>query len=364
MNDVNMFDDLLTDQSPSEATWDTDETNDLAYLGTPQQVDDVEQDSEEDGDEAPSYEGNALFTFLQNRGVKDPSRIVFNNEDGSTEEINFDDLSSDEKLEILEQVSDPGLSEDEIATINYLRKNNMSMADAMNAYADQRLQAYLSQNQAAVPQKTYSIDDYSDEELFIADIHRRYPEFTEDEILAKLEEAKRNESLFAKETGMLRTLYKAQEDQEEAERFQMEQQRTEDLRNNLVAAASNFNEFYLDYTDDESDSLVIDNTDKTQMLSYILDQDAEGKSQLIRDIEDPDRLIELALLRTKGPEILSSVTKYWKEQLKETRAENKRLQAQLDKINKRNDSAVIIPQEPKNKKDAAHRTAWDNSGIF
>lgn len=59
-------------------------------------------------------------------------------------------------------------------------------------------------------------------------------------------------------------------------------------------AASSFNEIQLDYTDDTSDSLTVDDEDKQQMMSYILDQDADGKSQLVKDLEDPDRLIEIA----------------------------------------------------------------------
>ena len=170
----------------------------------------------------------------------------------------------------------------------------MSMAQVMEAYAQQKLDAYLNEHPEDVHQKVYAIDDYTDDDLYLVDLKRRYPDFTDEEILSKLDEAKKNETLFQKETEILRNAYKAQEDQAEAERVQLEQQQAEDLRNNLIAAASNFNEVQLDYTDDESDSLVIEDEDKQQMISYILDQDADGKSQLVKDLENPDTLIELA----------------------------------------------------------------------
>ena len=100
------------------------------------------------------------------------------------------------------------------------------------------------------------------------------------------------------------------------------------------------------------------------MISYILDQDANGKSQLVKDLENPDTLIELAWLRTQGAEVLSSVTKYWKETLAAARAENKKLQAQIDKLNKKNGSTVVVPKAPHVKEDTEAYSAWDNSGLI
>lgn len=312
----------------------------------------------------PIFEGNALYSFLQTRGVKDPTKLVFNNEDGSTEEVDFGTLSLEEQLDILQQVTDPGLTKDEIDTVNYLRKNHMSLSQIMEAHAQQKLDAYLNEHPEAVHQKIYTIDDYSNDDLYIVDLKSRYPDFTDEEILSKLDEAKKNEDLFAKETEILRNTYKAQEDQAEADRVQLEQQQAEDLRNNLMEAANNFNEVQLDYTDAESDSLVIEDADKRQMISYILDQDADGKSQLVKDLEDPNTLIELAWLRTQGAEVLSSVTKYWKETLAASRAENKKLQAQIDKLNKKNGSTVVVPKAPHVKEDTKAYSAWDNSGLI
>ena len=370
MEDVRLnFDDLLDNvesQEPTELEEPTElsEQEELEETEESEELEESEESEEPEESEAPVFEGNALYSFLQTRGVKDPTKLVFSNEDGSTEEVDFATLTPEEQLDILQQVTDPGLTEDEINTVNYLRKHQMSMAQVMEAYAQQKLDAYLNEHPEDVHQKSYAIDDYTDDDLYLVDLKKRYPDFTDEEILSKLDEAKKNEDLFAKETEILRNAYKAQEDQAEAERVQLEQQQAEDLRNNLIAAASNFNEVQLDYTDDESDSLVIEDADKQQMISYILDQDADGKSQLVKDLENPDTLIELAWLRTQGAEVLSSVTKYWKETLAEARAENKKLQAQIDKLNKKNGSTVVVPKAPHVKEDTKAYSAWDNSGLI
>lgn len=371
MEDVRLnFDDLLDNiESPQEPNENEDPQNTEEFQ-EPEELEESDESEESDEpeepeeSEEPTFEGNALYSFLQTRGVKDPTKIVFSNEDGSTEEVDFATLTPEEQLDILQQVTDPGLTEDEINTVNYLRKNRMSMAQVMEAYAQQKLDAYLNEHPEDIHKKSYAIDDYTDDDLYIVDLKKRYPDFTDEEILSKLDEAKKNEDLFAKETEILRNTYKAQEDQAEAERVQLEQQQAEDLRNNLIAAANNFNEVQLDYTDDESDSLVIEDADKQQMISYILDQDADGKSQLVKDLENPDTLIELAWLRTQGAEVLSSVTKYWKETLATARAENKKLQAQIDKLNKKNTSTVVVPKAPHIKEDEKAYSAWDNSGLI
>ena len=367
MEDVRLNFDNLLDNVESQESTELEEPTELSEqeeLEETEESEELEESEESEESEAPVFEGNALYSFLQTRGVKDPTKLVFSNEDGSTEEVDFATLTPEEQLDILQQVTDPGLTEDEINTVNYLRKHQMSMAQVMEAYAQQKLDAYLNEHPEDVHQKSYAIDDYTDDDLYLVDLKKRYPDFTDEEILSKLDEAKKNETLFTKETEILRNAYKAQEDQAEAERVQLEQQQAEDLRNNLIAAASNFNEVQLDYTDDESDSLVIEDADKQQMISYILDQDTNGKSQLVKDLENPDTLIELAWLRTQGAEVLSSVTKYWKETLAAARAENKKLQAQIDKLNKKNESTVVVPKAPHVKEDTKAYSAWDNSGLI
>lgn len=361
------FDDLLDSNTP-----DSEEIEEGNETFQDPEEEEVEVNDEEEGEEGeeeevelPDYSDNPVYSFLQSRGISDPSKIQVEDEDGTVEEIDFNSLSSEEQLEILNQVTDSGLSDDEINTINYLRRNRMSLNQVMQAYANQQIQAYIEANKDSLPQKTYTIDDYSDDELYIVDLKKRFPDFTDEELLSRLEAAKENEALYQKETTTIRNAYKAMEDQAEQDRIFQDQKEAEDLRNNLLNAASQFNEIQLDYTDDESDSLVVEDKDKQQMISYLLDQDAEGKSQLVRDLENPDTLIELAWLRTQGAEVLSNITQYWKGMLSEERAKNRKLTAQLEKLNGKNNSSIVIPRAPHQPKDKGEFvSAWDNSGLI
>lgn len=369
MNDDALnFDDLLTDQPvDNDGPVGEYESRTEADLGldTDESEVETEQEVEEEtaGENIPDYKDNSLYTFLQSKGVSDPKKIQMKNEDGTVDEVDFDSLTPEEQLDILQAATDPGLTSDEIDAINLLRYNRMNLKQAMEYYAQQKLDAYLNEHPEAVHQKDYQIDDYTDDDLYLVDLKMRYPDFTDEELLSKLDEAKANESLFKKEAEVLRNTYKAREDQAEADRVQREQQQAEDLRINLVNAASNFNEVQLDYTDDQSDSLLIEDADKRQMISYILDQDENGKSQLIKDLEDPNSLIELAWLRTQGAEVLSNITKYWKNTLATERAENKKLRAQIEKINKKSNSSVVVPQPPAKEKSSG-KSVWDNSGLI
>lgn len=270
----------------------------------------VSNEEENTSTETEIEDENPIYTFLKERGIKDPSKIQFTNEDDSTEELDFNSLSKEEQLEVLRTISDPGLTENEINTINYLRQNNATLEQVVDYFAQKRLEDYLAENPDKVHQKVYSIDDYTDDDLFIYDLKQRYPDFTDEELVAELDKAKDDEELFKRKAEMIRNTFKEQEDQAEQARVEQEKQQVEDLRNNLMNAAGRFNEVQLDYTDDESDSLIIDDEDKMQMMSYILDQDQEGKSQLIHDLEDPDRLIELAWFATQGPKMLSELNKH------------------------------------------------------
>ena len=363
------FDDLLETPTITEPTTppESEEPEHQEPEGNeePQKIDTEEPTKsveQEDSD-------NSIYQFLKERGIVDPKTIQITNEDGSTEEVDFNSLSTEEQLEVLRYVTDPGLSEEEIDTINYLRRNQTNLQGVIDYFAEKKLQDYLNEHPEAVHQKKYEIDDYTDDDLFTIDLKNRYPNLTDEEIVAELDTAKQNEDLFKKKTETLRTAFKEQEDQAEQLRIQEEQQQVEDLRNNLMNAASNFNEIQLDYTDDTSDSLTVDDEDKQQMMSYILDQDAEGKSQLVKDLEDPNTLIQLAWYATQGARAFSELTKYWKGLLSESRNNIKKLEAKLEKANleKANkNNTVVVPPSTKNniESKSEYGSAWDNSGLI
>lgn len=62
----------------------------------------------------------------------------------------------------------------------------------------------------------------------------------------------------------------------------------------------------------------IEDTDKDRIAHYLFATDANGQSQLMRDLSDPTALVELAFFRTQR-NLLTDITNYWKSVLKNER---------------------------------------------
>lgn len=356
MNDELNYDDLLSadgektlapDQvSMSDTTRDDTYTNPLDDDGLHGYGKDKpnESNSEPNSDPTSAEDEDVLTTFLKEYGIEDPTKMKFQNDNDELEDVDFRSLSKEDQIEVLRNLTDPGLSDQEKADLTWLRQNGMNLKQFSNAISQQSIQNYLNQHPEEAPKRVYQIDDYSDDELYLADLKSKYPDFTDEELLSKLETAKDNEDLYIKEVTALRNSYKEDEDNLRKQQEAQQIADTQAMQENLLNAARNFNEVLLDSDDPESDSLIVEDTDKQQILSYLLDQDSQGKSQLIRDLEDPETLIQLAWLRLQGQNAISDTTRYWKDTLKEARKENAKLQKEIEKLKSKKDNSVVMPQ--------------------
>lgn len=319
--DLNI-DDLMGDTPTDETIDQTVEVDPPADV-TEDVVDPVEPDEEtieDDIDDDADY----METFLKSFGIEDGKTLKFENEDGTTEDIDFNSLSNKEKLEILKDLTTPQLQEHEIETINYLRRNNATMQDVVEYHKQKAIQEYIEKNGA--PEKVYSVDEYNDEEIYMADAKAKYPDMTDEELLADMEAAKENEALFNKKVEAIRKQYKAIEDKEKADAEQAERDRVENFKNSIQSTLDNFNEISLDYTDAKADSLTIEASEKNKILEYITKPDANGMTQLYKDLYDAEKLISFAWWTNYGQESISSITKYFQKQLAEARKEKKEAQ--------------------------------------
>jgi hypothetical protein len=286
------FDNLLDETILPEETEEVSSSQEVELPGIFKDEDVIEEG--EKPAEAEEVEDDTMTAFLKSKGIVDPTKIQFENENGEIEDVDFNSLSREEQMTMLQELTAPDLSEHEVGVINYLRQNKVTFDQVIDYFANQRLEAYLNEHPEDVHQKNYSIDDYNDDELYLADLKSKYPSFTDEELLSKLNIAKSDEDLFKKEVDVLRDSYKTQEDQMLKDAELAEQQQYEDLQNSLMQAVSNLNEISLDTADPSSDSLVVEDKDKHQILAYLLNQDKDGKSQFVKDIENPATLIELA----------------------------------------------------------------------
>ena len=111
-------------------------------------VDQVEsQQSEQNGtNQSPDSQENqstdAISDYLKTIGINDSNKIKFEDEQGNIQEKSWNNLTEDEKLNILKtpnvKQTDPseesnyGLDDSETALINYLRQNNLSPDEYAN----------------------------------------------------------------------------------------------------------------------------------------------------------------------------------------------------------------------------------------
>lgn len=314
----NQFDSLLEDETtltpPAQGT-------EGEPVEDPEKVEDPELNEGEETTETTETEGDddldAFSSFLKSRGIRDGKTIVYENEEtGETEEVDFTTLTKDEQLEILNSLTDPGLSEDEIETINYLRKNNTSFQDVIAYYQQKAIDEYKEANNI---QPNYSIDNYTDDELYLADQKAKFPEMTEDELKIELDIAKSNEDLYKKKVELIRKQYKDQEEnrikeQEEAEKAQQQAYQTM-----FVDTLNKFDTISLDYKDPKSDSLILEEKDKNTIYDYVFKQNAEGVTKFVEDLSKPEVIVELAWYRLFGKDTISDISNYWKDELKKVR---------------------------------------------
>lgn len=276
-------------------------------------------DDESDDNYDSSTDSDVLTSFLKSYGIEN-GKITYANDDGGTEEVNFNELDSAEQLNILKELTTPNLAQHEVETINFLRQHNVTFQDAIEYYSRRAVENYIQANGPV--QKNYSIDEYSDEELYFADLKAKYPNMTDEEIHSDLETAKENEELFKKKADSIRNQYKANED-ERTRYYQQEQQEQIKAYDNAIKhAITNFNEVTLDYKDAKADSLVIDNEMKNDIYRYIMQVDESGVSQFARDLQDPNVLVRIAWLARHADDAISDITNYWKNELKNSRRED------------------------------------------
>lgn len=251
-----------------------------------------------------------LTAFLQEHGIEN-GKVTYEEDDGSTKEVDFKSLGDDEKLNILREVTKPGVNEDEMRVVNYLRQNG-GLQNVVEFFSQKAISDYLASHQPA--EKTYTIDEYSDDDLYVADLSLRYPQMNDVEIKEKLDAAKENEELYKKEVEAIRNQYKAREEQNEQALLQAEQQKEIDRQNRMIDSITNFEGTSLDYRDDKAKWIEVSDRERQVLYDYLTRKDSKGMTAFGRDVMDPDKLVKMAWLLNFGDEAISNITNYWKQQ--------------------------------------------------
>ena len=251
-------------------------------------------------------EKDYVSRLLESRGI-DRKRVQVVGEDGNVSEVNFDDLSDQDKFDILSYQDEPVLPEDhEIEIINYLRQNNMSLQDFAEWQRQEAIQEYLSSQQPAS-----EIDNYTDEEVIAYDFIRRFGEdMTDEEIDTEIERLKGDPDAYAKRVALLRGSFKAEEeaqmklyqDQENSRALENEQM----FVNTYYAAASNI---------DSIQNIELDNNDRDELLRFVLEKDQANRTGLSKAMDNPDNVLKMAWYLLHGEECSNAMIDYFQKEI-------------------------------------------------
>ena len=258
---------------------------------------------------------DVLTEFLKFSGIKDPEHIKFEDEDGIIKEQSWNDLSFEEKMNILTtsyQQPERDLDDDEIELVNELRRKNMTPEQYIHTIRQQAAQDYADSLEAN-PQ--YSIDDLSDDEIFMLDLQDKIEDITDEEITSALAKAK-EDPLYEKKIAGMRKALKAQEEeyisQLQAEQELQQQEQFNQFKDSVVNSIQQFNKVGdLDIN--------LDQNDMEDIAAFILDRDDTGMSYMGRALNNPQTLVEMAWWALKGRDALNSISEYFANEIKNVR---------------------------------------------
>lgn len=276
---------------------------------------DYTQNPADDLTDSYSESPDLLELMLRNRGI-DPSSVKFQNADGQIEERDFNDLSIEEQLQILESNDlddNYGLEDSEVNLINQLRYHNLSVGDYNNYIAQQAVQNYLAQTQAGF---RHQVDDIPDDELYLIDIKARIPDISDQDAIDELNSAKANEDIYNKKIQSIRNEYKQKEDlliqQDTQQRQMLAQQQAQQFEYSIINAIQQNSSIDLG-----DSALELTNDDKNEIASFILDSDATGARYIAKALNDPNTLVNMVWYALKGKEAFSQINNYYKQKISE-----------------------------------------------
>lgn len=262
--------------------------------------DSAQQQEEENQKDAPK---DLTTELLKIRGIEDSSKIKFEDETGATIERAWDDLSDNEKLNILagesslEVDEDQQLDEDEIQLINAIRNSGMNVQQYMNNIAPvQAPQAYNQEN-------------LSDDELYALNILQTVgsDNITDEELEQAIARAKEDENLYKRTvTGLRQQYQQLQKDEQsrlEQEQYAKQQEQYNAFANVVDNNIQNFSNF-------AGQEIELDNDEKQQLRDYMLNIDEKtGLSSLGKDLQNPETLVRAAFWILNEDKIMNELAK-------------------------------------------------------
>lgn len=275
-------------------------------------IENVENSEEVSSQEEISSEDNFVGSLLKSIGIKDPTKIKFENEDGTVEEKGWDSLSVSEQLNIFNSSLDSNkndLDTTEVQLINTIRNSGMSPSEYIEYLQQEGVNRYIQNSQQDNYQ--YSVDQYSDDDLYIFDLISRTG-VTEEEAQELLERAKSNETLFAKQIGAIRNEYKEAEKEQLAVVEQRQKQQAQEQYNqfaqSIVAQINEFKDF-------SGYNIDMDNEEMQELYEFITGFDAAGNNHFYKALADPKVVVQMAYFALNGQRLIDDITNYFQKEI-------------------------------------------------
>ena len=334
------------DQSGNTA----DDNDDDGFQG-----DDLNDDSDSnDGNDTPPA-SDFLTELLKSKGINDSSKIKFENESGEIEERNWSDLSVEEQLNIVQnqEDQDTGLDDSETELINRIRLSGMSIEDYLAYERQKGISQYAAQLQSQT-EPNYTVDDLSDDELFMLDLQTKIEDITDEELLQALESAKANTELYEKQVNGLRNEYKALEDNqiasERAIQEQALQQQMYEFSTSIVNSINNFkNVGDLDVNMEQEDA--------QQLYQFITGRDPNGINYFAKALNDPDTLTRVAWFALHGEDVFNSIQDYYRNVI--AQVSKSQYEKGRQSVTKKESPTVVVSPKTNNKRNSRTTTIYD-----
>lgn len=260
-------------------------------------------------------ENTLIEELLKLKGIKD-SKIKILDENNEETEVSFYELTPEEQLDILntkdseENNINQNIGEEEESFLAYLKENNLTVAKYLELYKA----AAISEVENKYD-KSYDIDAYGDEELFLLDLKAKY-DLTDAELEKELTKATEDQELFNKKVSKLRQEYKELEDaynkQQEAEFTSKRQEEYNTFAQTMVKTAVDNPELY---------GIELDDNEKNEVLSYLLDLDENGTSNFYKELNTPERLYEAAWFLKYGKQAFETLIDAYEQEIKKIKTD-------------------------------------------
>lgn len=240
---------------------------------------------------------------LRLKGISDPDKIKFEDENGAIVERSWDTLSREEQLNILtsnESEEDNQLTDDEIELLNNIRLSGLSVVD------------YINSLQPEPVKPTYKIDELSDDDLYVLDILEKVggDNITDEELTEALQAAKVNEKLFQKTVEGLRNQYTQLEKDKEMKEANAKAEQQKAAYNNFASSIMNeirgLNSF-------AGQDLELSDEDVEELSTFMLDIDNSGMSAFGRAMQDPALFTRAAFWLLNEDKIIEELSKQMQE---------------------------------------------------